>query len=120
MKNELLDLALSDDWSTRLCAATSEELTLEVVELLKDDDDNDVRGGLTDNPRTPVAVLEWMCQHDTDLMVMLVLSGNPNTSAKGLEYLYERGSVEVNNALVWHPNVSEHIKQSALNCERAI
>lgn len=84
----LLELALDEDWQVRMEAAGSDELTLEVAEILCSDEDDDVRCVLADNPKTPECILERMAS-DTCLLVKMNLAQNPNTPHAGLRAIYQ-------------------------------
>lgn len=117
MEDSLLDLALSEDWSVRVVAASSDEITDEIADMLKDDYDSDVRGALADNPKTPVSILEQMCSSDTDLLVLMTLADNPNTPSAGIVSLYDANpdNVEILWRLSAHPNCPEDIRKRIIH-----
>lgn len=114
--NTLPDLALSEDWAARVVAASSDEITEDVAEILSSDEDSDVRGALADNPQTPAHILEKMCK-DTDLLVLMTLADNLNTPARGLKQIHEANpdNGEILQSLSTHPNCPEDIRQLILS-----
>ena len=109
-------LANDDDEEVRLEVAQNLNASVEILEILANDYDTDVRRMVAENSKTPAEVLN-MLVNDEDNIVRLEVANNPNTEVNSLKVLAFDDDPEVRWGVAQNSNTPVEVLKVLVNDE---